>query len=183
MVAGRSSPMFFRAIVTIVPSRNTTAEPRIAAASVARCLVVMAGSVRAAMIDRRRLSAVPGPVALVGSGEFVPAMEAVDRELLGSIGRTRPRVAILPTASAPEGEAVFRRWADMGVAHFGAFGAEVEAVLVRDRAGGDDEAASQALGEADLNLSLGRQPGVPRSGPRRLAPRRGAPRRQRRRRH
>jgi cyanophycinase len=85
-------------------------------------------------------------------------MDEVDRALLRSIGRARPRVAILPTASAPEGEVVFRRWADMGVAHFGALGAEVEPVLVRDRAGGDDEAASQALGEADLIYLSGGSP-------------------------
>jgi cyanophycinase len=38
----------------------------------------------------------------------------------------------------------------MGVAHFGALGAEVEPVLVRDRSEADDAAAAQALGEADL---------------------------------
>ena len=45
----------------------------------------------------------------------------------------RPRVAILPTASWPDGEDVFQRWAAMGVEHFTALGAEVEPVLVRDR--------------------------------------------------
>ena len=49
----------------------------------------------------------PGPVALVGAGEFLPAMAAVDAELLAASGRSRPRVAILPTASWPDGEAVF----------------------------------------------------------------------------
>jgi len=113
---------------------------------------------RAIVVGRRRLSAVPGTIALVGSGEFLPAMAAIDRDLLGSIGRSRPRVAILPTASAPEGEAVFHRWADMGVAHFTGLGAEVEPVLVRDRAGGDDEAAVQAVGEADLIYLSGGSP-------------------------
>ena len=56
----------------------------------------------------------PGPIALVGSGEFLPVMAEVDAGLLASSGRSRPRVAILPTASWPDGETVFRRWAAMG---------------------------------------------------------------------
>ena len=86
----------------------------------------------------------PGPVALVGAGEFLPAMADFDLELLAATGRPRPRVAILPTASYPDGEEVFDRWAAMGVAHFGELGAEVEPVLVRDRADADDAAAAQA---------------------------------------
>ena len=68
----------------------------------------------------------PGPVALVGAGEFLPAMAAFDAEMLASTGRARPRVAILPTASMPDGRDVFERWAAMGVAHFAELGAEVE---------------------------------------------------------
>lgn len=90
-------------------------------------------------------------------------MAALDRELLASVGRDRPRVAILPTASAPDGELVFRRWADLGVAHFAALGAEVEAVLVRDRADADDDAAAQAIGESDLVYLSGGKPAYLRS--------------------
>jgi cyanophycinase len=97
-------------------------------------------------------------VALVGAGEFLPGMADFDRDLLASIGRARPRVAILPTASAPDGEAIFRRWADLGVEHFSRLGAEVEPVLVRTRAEADDEAAAQALGEADLIYLSGGKP-------------------------
>jgi cyanophycinase len=67
-------------------------------------------------------------------------------------------VAILPTASYPDGEEVFIRWATMGVTHFGELGAEVEPVLVRDRAGADDPAAAQAIGEADLIYLSGGRP-------------------------
>ena len=100
----------------------------------------------------------PGPVALVGAGEFLPSMAEFDAGLLQATGRSRPRVAILPTASYPDGEDVFNRWAAMGVAHFGGLGAEVEPVLVRDRAGADDAAAAQALGEADLIYLSGGKP-------------------------
>ena len=100
----------------------------------------------------------PGPVALVGAGEFLPSMLEFDAGLLASSGRARPRVAILPTASYPDGEAVFTRWAAMGVAHFGELGAEVEPVLVRDREAADDPAAAQAIGEADLIYLSGGKP-------------------------
>lgn len=101
----------------------------------------------------------PGPVVLVGSGEFLPAMEEVDAGLLAATARRRPRVVILPTASFPDGEDVFRRWAAMGVDHFSALGAEVEPVLVRDHLDADDAAHVQAIGEADLVYLSGGKPG------------------------
>lgn len=85
-------------------------------------------------------------------------MAEIDQGLLASTGRPRPRVVILPTASWPDGEDVFTRWAAMGVAHFGSLGAEVEPVLVRDRDGADDGAAAQAVGEADLIYLSGGKP-------------------------
>jgi cyanophycinase len=100
-----------------------------------------------------------GPIALVGSGEFLPAMSEIDAGLLAATGRTRPRVVILPTASWPDGEEVFRRWAAMGVEHFSGLGAEVEPVLVRDRFDADDDAHAQAIGEADLIYLSGGKPG------------------------
>ncbi len=100
----------------------------------------------------------PGPVALVGADEFLPIMAEFDAGLLAATGQARPRVAILPTASYPDGEEVFQRWAAMGVAHFGELGAEVEPVLVRDRFEADDAAAAQAVGEADLIYLSGGKP-------------------------
>lgn len=85
-------------------------------------------------------------------------MAEFDAGLLAATGRPRPRVAILPTASAPDGEEVFQRWAAMGVTHFGELGAEVEPVLVRDRFEANDAAAAQAVGEADLIYLSGGKP-------------------------
>jgi cyanophycinase len=103
-------------------------------------------------------AAVPGPVALVGAGEFLAPMAEFDRGLLESTGRSRPRVVILPTASAVDGERTFRTWAEMGVEHFSALGAEVEPVLVRTAVEGHDAAALQAIGEADLIYLSGGHP-------------------------
>ncbi len=100
----------------------------------------------------------PGPVALVGAGEFLPVMAAIDAELLAASGRARPRVALLPTASWPDGEEVFLRWAAMGVEHFEGLGAEVEVVLVRERSDAQDAGHAQAVGEADLIYLSGGKP-------------------------
>jgi cyanophycinase len=99
-----------------------------------------------------------GTLALVGSGEFTSAMQRVDVELLASTGRSRPRVAILPTASIPDGEQVFLGWAEMGHQYFADLGAEVEAVLVRDRKDADDPIWAQAVGEADVVYLSGGKP-------------------------
>lgn len=85
-------------------------------------------------------------------------MAEFDAGLLAATGRVRPRVVILPTASFPDGEDAFQRWAAMGVSHFGDLGAEVEPVLVRDRSEADDAAAAQAIGEADLVYLSGGKP-------------------------
>lgn len=105
-----------------------------------------------------RLPCMPGPVALIGAGEFLPGMAGLDAHLLAASARARPRVAIVPTASFPDGEAIFQRWAAMGVEHFTRLGAEVEAVLIRDRGAAADRAHAQALGEADLIYFSGGRP-------------------------
>jgi cyanophycinase len=104
------------------------------------------------------LRSMPGPVALVGAGEFLAPMAEFDRGLLAATGRDRPRVVVLPTASAPDGEATFRTWAEMGTEHFASLGAEVEPVLVRTVADGFDGAAIQAVGEADVVYLSGGHP-------------------------
>ncbi len=100
----------------------------------------------------------PGPIVLVGSGEFTPAMDQVDRDLLAATGRSRPRVAVVPTASWPDGEETFRRWIEQGCAHFTALGAEVEGVEMRTREDAFDGACAQAIGEADLVYLSGGKP-------------------------
>ncbi len=77
-----------------------------------------------------------GPLALVGSGEFLPVMAPIDAQLIDS----RPaRVAIVPTAAGLEGEGSVKRWLDLGVDHFRSLGAEVVAVRALD-----DESANNA---------------------------------------
>ena len=161
-VPGSSWPMCLRAALTIVPSRKTAPEPMTVQRIVQRCRGVMSGQCRSAAgvpgkvrVDSRPC---PDPWRSSAPANSSPAMPGFDAGLLAATGRSRPRVAILPTASYPDGEDVFSRWAAMGVAHFEALGAEVEPVLVRDRDAADDPAAAQAIGEADLIYLSGGKP-------------------------
>jgi cyanophycinase-like exopeptidase len=92
---------------------------------------------------------VPGPVALIGAGAFASSMAELDRELLASTGSRRPRVAILAITEPPAPDDVARA-VDVGLHHFRSLGAEVEPILIPVSAVDGDEAALQAIGEADL---------------------------------
>ena len=72
----------------------------------------------------------PGPLALVGSGEYLSSMGEVEGLLLE--GRP-PRYVQLPTAAAPEGEHSVRRWLDLGAAQADRLGVEQVPVVVRNR--------------------------------------------------
>ncbi len=81
-------------------------------------------------------SGVGGPIALVGSGEYLPQMEDIDRILLEHVGGGSARIVVLPTAAGLEIAASPQRWARMGVEHFARLGARAKPVgiLVRDDA-------------------------------------------------
>lgn len=73
-----------------------------------------------------------GTIALVGSGEFLPTSDTLDRVLLARLPAPA-RVAIVPTASAPDGPTVFARWGAMGIEHYTRLGAQAEAVMLATR--------------------------------------------------
>lgn len=97
-----------------------------------------------------------GTVALVGAGEFLPTMDAVDRELLVASGGNQ--VAVLPTASALDGPEVPQRWGRMGVEHFRRLGAQAEAVLALDRAACEKREFSDRVRRASLVYFSGGKP-------------------------
>jgi cyanophycinase len=102
-----------------------------------------------------------GLIALVGSGEYLPVMEDVDRHLLASLnlnGR-KPRVVCLPTAAGREGDGSVNRWSSMGVSHFEKLGAEVHALRIIDRESADDPQWESTLENADLVYFSGGDPG------------------------
>ncbi len=97
-----------------------------------------------------------GTIALVGAGEFLDTMDSVDQELLALAGGTR--VAVLPTASAPDGPGVPERWAQMGIDHFNRLGAQTEAVMALDRAACADAALAERVRAANLVYFSGGKP-------------------------
>lgn len=95
----------------------------------------------------------PGPLALLGSGEFLPVMEDLDRLLLD--GRPR-RVVHLPTAAGLEGSRRIEYWSKLAASHFASIDAEVETLPVLDREGAEDQGlASMIAGTGMVFLSGG----------------------------
>ncbi len=74
-----------------------------------------------------------GTLALVGSGEYLPPMEPVDRFLLSCLPGPA-NVVCLPTAAGTEGPERIAYWSNLGPSHFTRLGAAlVDALPVIDR--------------------------------------------------
>jgi cyanophycinase-like exopeptidase len=96
---------------------------------------------------------VGGPLALVGSGEYLPVMAEVERTLIA--GRP-PRYVQIPTAAAHEGTASLDRWIALGQEQADRLGVVAVPVVVRNRAEADDpELAAQIEGAGLIYLSGG----------------------------
>jgi cyanophycinase-like exopeptidase len=92
---------------------------------------------------------------LLGSGEFEPWSEEAER---AAVGEADPTVAILPTASAPEGDAVFERWASMGLAHYRAMGWEARVLPVKTREDAEREDIAASLEHVGMVFLSGGNP-------------------------
>ncbi len=96
-----------------------------------------------------------GPIALVGSGEYLPVLEDVERTLISGRG---PRYVQLATAAAPEGHESLRRWHALGAEAAARLGAEQVVVDVVDRASADDPANASLIENAGLIYLSGGNP-------------------------
>lgn len=97
----------------------------------------------------------PGPVALAGSGEFLPVMKTIDHDLL--LGRM-PLAAIIPTAAALEGEGRLRYWLDLARTHFESMGVEAVPVPVVSRGDAQDPALAARLDDVGMVYLSGGDP-------------------------
>jgi cyanophycinase-like exopeptidase len=94
---------------------------------------------------------------LLGSGEFEPWSSEVESVALqGASGGGS--VLVLPTASAPEGEGVFDRWAEMGLGHYAAMGVSARALPLKTRADAERADLAEALGGASMAFFSGGNP-------------------------
>lgn len=96
-----------------------------------------------------------GPLALVGSGEYLPVMTEVERALIA--GRP-PRYVQIPTAAAPEGDQSLDRWVSLGKEQAARLGVEAVPVVVRDRREADDPALAARIAGAGLVYLSGGSP-------------------------
>jgi cyanophycinase len=99
------------------------------------------------------MSVGPGPVGLLGSGEFTPAMRELDLRLLGDRPR---RVVHLPTAAGQEGPRRLAYWERLAREHFTSLGVSVDTIPVVDHQTADDpEMAARVAGAGLIYLSGG----------------------------
>jgi cyanophycinase len=102
---------------------------------------------------------IPGPVALVGSGEFLRVMDDTDAALSDCLGgAAETRVAVIPTASGLEEPESPARWARMGLEHFTRLGAKAEAVPILNRPDAHDPRMLASLEAANFYYFSGGNP-------------------------
>jgi cyanophycinase-like exopeptidase len=70
-------------------------------------------------------------LCLVGSGEYLPAMDPVDLFLFDQL-KAEPRVICLPTAAGTEGRSRVEYWMNLGMSHYEKLGVQVESLPVVD---------------------------------------------------
>jgi len=98
----------------------------------------------------------PGPIALVGSGEYLPVMADIEAGLLA--GRA-PRYAQLATAAVPDGPSVVERWHNLGIEQAQRLGVEPVILAVSDRNDADNEEIAAKVAGAGLVYLSGGNPG------------------------
>jgi len=98
---------------------------------------------------------VSGPVALVGSGVYLPVLESVEAELIA--GRP-PRYVQLATAAAPEGRSVLQRWHDLGADAARRLGVEQVVLDVVDGESANDPDHARLVAGAGLVYLSGGSP-------------------------
>lgn len=96
-----------------------------------------------------------GPLALVGSGEYLPQMAEIEGALLA--GRA-PRYVQLATAAVQDGPSVVERWHQLGTAQARRLGVEPVIVPVNTRADADDPALASLIKGAGLIYLSGGDP-------------------------
>lgn len=97
----------------------------------------------------------PGRIALVGSGEYLPVMHDVETWLLDD---RPPRFVQLATAAAPEGEASLAHWHELGAQAARRLGVEQQVVDVRTREDANDPRLAERIAGAGLIYLSGGNP-------------------------
>lgn len=96
-------------------------------------------------------------LALVGSGEYLPPMEPVDRYLLAQLDAPA-KVICLPTAAGTERPEKIEYWMELGVQHFSKLGVEVEALEITRRTHAHEPRMKEAIDAANFVYLSGGKP-------------------------
>jgi len=97
----------------------------------------------------------PGPLALVGSGEYLPQMAEIEGGLIA--GRP-PRYVQLATAAVPDGPPVVERWHNLGRAQAERLGVEAVILDVNDRNDANNASIAALVDGAGLVYLSGGHP-------------------------
>ena len=97
----------------------------------------------------------PGKIALVGSGEYLPEMQDLEEWLLTD---KPPRYVQLATAASLEGEESLRRWHDLGARAAERLGVEQVIVDVRTRQDAENADYAEVISGAGLIYLSGGNP-------------------------
>ena len=93
---------------------------------------------------------------MLGSGEFERWSADVERRALE--GAPSGPVLVAPAASATEGDAVFDRWAGMGLAHYAEMGVEAELLPLKTRDDADRTELVEQVDRASMVFFSGGKP-------------------------
>ncbi len=96
-----------------------------------------------------------GPIALVGSGEYLPVMADIEAALIA--GRT-PRYVQIATAAVPDGPATLERWHRLGVEQARRIGVTPVTLPVATREDADDPSIVAMIEDAGLIYLSGGNP-------------------------
>lgn len=99
----------------------------------------------------------PGPLALVGSGEYLPSMLDIEGSLIA--GRP-PKYVQIPTAASAEGAERLGYWIDLGRAQAQRLGVEAVPLVITNRTEADDPAIAAQIAGAGLIYLSGGDPGL-----------------------
>ncbi len=96
--------------------------------------------------------------AFLGSGEFDPWSEPVERWLLERSRNPGGPVLVAPAASAHEGDESFDGWANKGLEHYGALGIPAEVLRLKTREDAHREEVVRRLDDASTIFFSGGNP-------------------------
>ena len=97
-------------------------------------------------------------MALMGSGEFEPWAEAVDRWLFERARKADGTVLIVPAASAPEGDEAYSMWSVKGLGYYQRLGMTAEVLPIKSRDDTSNETLIARLREASMVFFSGGNP-------------------------